>query len=1045
MSKKDNILESWIMVEHLSEGDINLKDKSIITFGELEDSNYYDLLLGEIQKKKMKKYQKGGIVLYFDIFSFNEIIDFLRKQYNLSSTEQEITVGDKFSFALYFDKELKLNSELTFLTESYYIRRYKKIPREVEFSAFEEEYIKKFQELFECPEDVDYREYFNKVIASIIEKNDIAIKNCRMKALLNLETDATNLHSFFVGDLEKAKTIQTNNLDDYILGRRKRRIDLESRIQSKKFNPHDFYNILQPKNYPIARFPSNPQYALSLMQQVAVNLSIGYDNEQIRSVNGPPGTGKTTLLKDIFAEFVVEQAYEISCLSEKCIKGSEKTKYWENASIGILPERIAEKGVVVASSNNGAVQNIVNELPLLTGVAEEFQEEIVKADYFGAIANSKAIAEWIKDEKGDAHEVLRREEKEEGDKFWGLFSLEGGRKENMDYIVTVLKHVVHYLDNEYISNDEIYSDFMKQYDEVCAYRKRRQILADETNNLNTLLRQITNKQELYAKEKNDRQIVLEKKRAKYFEDITLAKNGIISCENEKKEGEVRLINLQEKKESVIQCIEALKLQKPGLFSFGKVRKEYKARCKKYSDELQELISDEQSAKEKVVEIELQLKKMKDNITNLENEIVQDKKLFEDWSAKTKFEIVQLEKQAEELRHKINSVDVKGPDFSMDYESLQLSNPWFDIEYRRLQSKLFIAALKVRKEFLYENLKNIKAAYIIWSKQKEHLNRKVVISEAWNWINMVIPVISSTFASFSRMCANMDPETIGHLFVDEAGQALPQASVGAIFRSRHVMVVGDPSQIKPVLTLDSSVLNMLGEYYGVSQKYLSENASTQTLVDEISQYGFYKDDNKEEWIGIPLWVHRRCKYPMFDIANKISYGGNMVQGAKQNGMAQWFDICGRATDKYVTEQGDFLREKIQEMIRQNTDIIDKEKKDIIYVISPFKNVAYQLSRELKKIGFTRYDENGKPTNVGTVHTFQGKEAPIVFLVLGADDKCTGAANWAMGTENPNIMNVAATRAKEQFYIIGDKKLYLKLKSDVINNTYEIITRFNSGGN
>lgn len=439
---------------------------------------------------------------------------------------------------------------------------------------------------------------------------------------------------------------------------------------------------------------------------------------------------------------------------------------------------------------------------------------------------------------------------------------------------------------------------------------------------------------------------------------------------------------------------------------------------------------------------MQLKKLQTNITNMENEIAQDKKLFEGWSVKTKFEIAQLEKLAEELRQKINSVDVKGPDFSMDYESLQLSNPWFDIEYRRLQSKLFIAALKVRKEFLYENLKKIKAAYIIWSKQKEHLNHKVVISEAWNWINMVIPVISSTFASFSRMCANMEPETIGHLFVDEAGQALPQASVGVFFRSRHVMVVGDPSQIKPVLTLDSSVLNMLGEHYGVSQKYLSENASTQTLVDEISQYGFYKDDNKEEWIGIPLWVHRRCKYPMFDIANEISYGENMVQGEKQNGIAQWFDISGRATDKYVVEQGDFLREKIQEMVIQNPDIVDKEKKDIIYVISPFKNVAYQLSRELKKIGFTRYDENGKPTNVGTVHTFQGKEAPIVFLVLGADDKCTGAANWAMGTENPNIMNVAATRAKEQFYIIGDKKLYLKLKSDVINKTYEIIERFNS---
>ena len=70
------------------------------------------------------------------------------------------------------------------------------------------------------------------------------ITNCRMKALLNLETDATNLHSFFIEDLQKAKTIQTNNLDDYISGRNKKRVDLESRIQSKKFNSNEFNSVL---------------------------------------------------------------------------------------------------------------------------------------------------------------------------------------------------------------------------------------------------------------------------------------------------------------------------------------------------------------------------------------------------------------------------------------------------------------------------------------------------------------------------------------------------------------------------------------------------------------------------------------------------------------------------------------------------------------------------------------------------------------------------------------------------------------------------------
>ena len=154
--------------------------------------------------------------------------------------------------------------------------------------------------------------------------------------------------------------------------------------------------------------------------------------------------------------------------------------------------------------------------------------------------------------------------------------------------------------------------------------------------------------------------------------------------------------------------------------------------------------------------------------------------------------------------------------NQEYKALQLSNPWFDESYRIAQSRLFIMALRVRKQFLYENRKNIGAAIVIWGQQNKYWERKPVIEAAWNWINMTIPVISSTFASFSRMCRNLGAETLGHLFIDEAGQALPQAAVGAIFRSRHVMAVGDPLQIKPVLTLDSSTLAMLGGHFGVTE-------------------------------------------------------------------------------------------------------------------------------------------------------------------------------------------------------------------------------------
>ena len=121
MDKKERILEAWIMVEHLSEGDLKLSDKYLKKIEILEDCNYYSLLNLEIQRKKLPKYQKGGIVLYFNIFPFSEVIKLLREKYKLPEIYEEVSVGDKFSFALYFDKELKLEEEMTFFTASYYI------------------------------------------------------------------------------------------------------------------------------------------------------------------------------------------------------------------------------------------------------------------------------------------------------------------------------------------------------------------------------------------------------------------------------------------------------------------------------------------------------------------------------------------------------------------------------------------------------------------------------------------------------------------------------------------------------------------------------------------------------------------------------------------------------------------------------------------------------------------------------------------------------------------------------------------------------------
>lgn len=968
--EKEKILNAWIMTEHLSEGDINTSDKNLLRFDELESTaseerDYYQFLKDKIQfySKRKNLGKNSGLVIYFDIFKFESIIDFLRQQFKLEKTGEDIHYGDKFSFALYFDRNLQYDKDKFFYTESAYMRRFKTIPFEEDFKEFEKDEQEKLAQRFdEVAEDA---EKFNLAMQETLRDHGAELKHCRFQLIQNIETDATNLHSFFIDDLEKAKKIETPNLTAYLTGGRiEDRVNLNSKKGSPDFNAKALIEILSPEHYPLGRFPSNTEYALSLMQQIAVNLTSA-EAQNISSVNGPPGTGKTTLLKDIFADLIVKQALSITNLKEHHIKGTSETVYFHKASIGELPDEITANSIVVTSSNNGAVQNIVNELPLRKEIDEQFQPKLDELDYFTDIANTQ------EEEKGDTGE--------DEQKFWGLFSLEGGKSSNVKKILKSLESVAAYLKEEYESDETVYQRFLEAYQELKTYRDR---IAD------------------YAHQKQEKD--------KLDVDLEENKNELAALQ-EHQENDLQSLN---ELEPGIAIIKKRHPQKHGIFGILK---------KLTNDDTETYSSEEKNFHDRYMEL-------KDAVERRSLKMMTFREKRQQLLAKQQ---ALCNKLLDSEKQEIIDLDLNQP-----YEDLQLSNPWFNKKFRIKQSELFLLALAVRKQFLFENQKNVKAAYNIWKNQKDHVENPRLLNAAWSWINMTIPVISSTFASFERMMKHIGPEVLGYVFVDEAGQALPQSAVGAIWRSRKMMVVGDPSQIKPVLTLDSNILKLLCRHYQISERYLSEDASVQTLVDAASRFGFYTAPDKEEdsWIGIPLWVHRRCQYPMFTIANKISYHDFMVQGVKQYGKTAWFDVKGKAVDKYVKEQGEFLKQKLKEMIAEDPEIIDPTKKDKVYIISPFRNVAYKLAQLLKSINFTR-TQGQKATNIGTVHTFQGKEAAIVFLVLGADEQSKSAANWAV--DEPNIMNVAATRAKKEFYIIGDKKMYGDLGSDVIRTTLHIM--------
>ena len=100
-----------------------------------------------------------------------------------------------------------------------------------------------------------------------------------------------------------------------------------------------------------------------------------------------------------------------------------------------------------------------------------------------------------------------------------------------------------------------------------------------------------------------------------------------------------------------------------------------------------------------------------------------------------------------------------------------------------------------------------------------------------------------------MLGKLPIKSLGWLLVDEAGQALPQAVVGALLRTRRAIIVGDPIQIEPVVVLPDTLIHAICRRFGVDpNRYAAPQCSVQTLADAASTYisEFQADWPKTSW-------------------------------------------------------------------------------------------------------------------------------------------------------------------------------------------------------
>lgn len=836
------------------------------------------------------------------------------------------------------------------------------------------------------------------------------------------------LNSFFLEDIERAMLAVAQDeggkaLHQYLSVCQNRHSDLYSPKGLETIVRH-----LAPQHTPHGRWPSDPRFSLSLMQQFSINTVLQeLDEGGLLSVNGPPGTGKTTMLRDLVAHNVVERAKVLASLEQAADAFNEE---------GFLIKSLTGFEMVVASYNNAAVENISRELPQCKSLAKEFCE----ADYLRPVANQLSA----RDNKNGHLLPLAEEEQ-----CWGLIAAVMGNKKNRTKFGNRFFFTTHF---EKESTEEAqrpdkfnFLNYWRWYKTASPFS-----FSQAKEKFNAALAEVVQSQQKLQQLDELTTWLAKYSDGKIINALQIKHSEAASHRYEAESKQKQLqqyADLLEEKVSILhEEYEALQKRKPGWLQRLFRRTHYQGFLQQLDEKNRELINERKkrlAAREKLAAA-----------GNLLSQCIKDEKAAKQTWTDVKTALHDAALHHAKLKQELPDVIIPGPQHSIQDADTQRYAFWQNETLNRQRSLLFIAAMALHQAWLAEATRRSKTFRQNLFKMGTFLNAPG--SEAntpgmWQLLFMIVPVVSTTFASLGRMFSGVAEAQLGWLMIDEAGQALPQAAVGALWRARRVLVVGDPLQIEPVFVTPPRLTKYLTEaaLANDAEEWTPAKWSVQQIADRANPYGCTLTVmNKPVWVGIPLWVHRRCIEPMFSIANRIAYDNRMIHGLDdraivsqplQNGLSNcWYSSEGECTRKQY--KSELARDTEALLLRLSTAGYPLAN---IYVITPFKAVRVGLVTALqqqgvvdklvRETGLSRTELKAwRGKNVGTVHTFQGKENDIVILVLGCDVAHQGGAEWA--ASKPNLLNVALTRAKNNIFVIGDRNVWAdKTGFDVVAQT------------
>ncbi|MFH1722556.1 MAG: AAA domain-containing protein, partial [Candidatus Altiarchaeota archaeon] len=266
---------------------------------------------------------------------------------------------------------------------------------------------------------------------------------------------------------------------------------------------------------------------------------------------------------------------------------------------------------------------------------------------------------------------------------------------------------------------------------------------------------------------------------------------------------------------------------------------------------------------------------------------------------------------------------------------------------------------------------------------------------------------------------LEPGVFDLLVIDEASQCDIPSCLPLLYRAKQAVIIGDPLQLPQITQISLTVEDQFLRQYrldGPENDYLR--------YSEKSMYDAARRVTPRKSYQF-LSSHYRCHPDIIQYANSAHWYEDRlhvftdVERLKRPDFwekgIEWIQV--RSQMVANAPKGYYLPEEVQRTVDIVHELLENRKYEgTVGVVCPLRGMVGRIRDRIEKQVGARLLQAAE-FEAQTAHGFQGDERDVIIYAMAVHPDMPRGPKWFIA-ENSNLFNVALSRARAAFVVIGD---------------------------